>query len=165
MNSQELLDYFVSLELNYELFSHKAIFSAQDGVDLLELISGVHCKNLFLKDKNNNFFLVSVLDYKRVDLKNLALKLNALRFSFANPDELLRYLGVTPGSVTPYGLVHDTKKQVKFYLDQDIANASRVNFHPLINNQTVSMSNRDFLEFFKKIDHSPVVIEIPVANS
>ena len=162
MNDKELLDYFSSLGLICELYAHEPVFTAADGAQLLRAIPGAHCKNLFLKDKQQNYALVSVLEHKRVDLKNLAINLGSGRFSFGDAENLLKFIGVCPGSVTPFGLVHDTQKEVKFYLDQDIANSNIVNFHPLRNDQTVAMSNNMFLKFFDAINHRPQIIEIPV---
>ena len=70
-------------------------------------------------------------------------------------------LGVLPGSVTPYGLINDTSRQVQFLLDKDFMNSEAVNFHPLRNDMTVSATTQNFLEFFDKIGASPQIIEIP----
>jgi Ala-tRNA(Pro) deacylase len=161
MNDQELIKLFDAHAYAYELFRHAPIFTAKDGGELVKTITGAHGKNLFLKDKKNNYYLISLMEHKRVDLKALAQQIDGGRFSFGNEVELMRFIGVKPGSVTPYGLVHDVNKEVSFYLDEDLLRHETVNFHPLRNDQTVQMKTASFLAFFDDIQHVPHVIAIP----
>jgi Ala-tRNA(Pro) deacylase len=161
MNDQELLAFFNKHGLNFTLHEHMAVFSAKDDCEVMKLIPGGHSKNLFLKDKKKNYVLVSVLEHKNVDLKRLAENIDKGRFSFGNEAELSKFVGVLPGSVTPFGLINDAQKQVAYYLDQDFLVHESVNFHPLRNDQTVNMQLHSFLKFFDLINHTPQVIEIP----
>lgn len=161
MTDTELLKYFDDHKLAYTLYKHAAVFSAKDDCEEMKSIPGAHSKNLFLKDKKGNYILVSVLEHKRVDLKVLSATLGFGRFSFGNAEELLRFVGVTPGSVTPFGLIHDDGQRVAYFLDEDFLRHEQVNFHPLTNTQTVSMQRESFLKFFELIKHSPKVIAIP----
>lgn len=163
MTDLELIALFNANNLKFALHHHNAVFSAKDECEAMKSIPGAHSKNLFLKDKKGNFVLVSVLEHKRVDLKMLSESLGLRRLTFCNADELLRYIGVTPGSVTPYGLIHDTENSVRYYLDKDFLEHDALNFHPLRNDQTVTMERKSFLSFFEIIKHSPNAISIPQA--
>jgi Ala-tRNA(Pro) deacylase len=163
MTDLELLAFFKTNHLKFTLHHHEAVFSAKDECEAMKLIPGAHSKNLFLKDKKGNFVLVSILEHKRLDLKALSEALDLGRFSFCNSDELLLYLGVIPGSVTPYGLIHDTENRVRYFLDKDFLEYDELNFHPLRNDQTVTMERESFLSFFHGINHAPKAISIPEA--
>jgi Ala-tRNA(Pro) deacylase len=164
MPHQQLLTAFKNYDINFEIHNHAPVFTAEEARNMQYDIRGAHCKNLFLRDKKRNFFLVSVLDNKRVDLKALSKNFGAGHFSFGNADELLSMLGVTPGSVTPYGLIHDKDKKITFLIDQDILGYEFVNFHPLRNDMTVNSCVKQFLKFFDKIGHQPEAISIPLVD-
>lgn len=96
-----------------------------------------------------------------MDLKALSKNFGNGHFSFGNGEELLTYLGVTPGSVTPFGLIHDKDHQVNFLLDKDLMNHEVMNFHPLRNDMTVSVPLNHFLSFFEKIGRKFQIADIP----
>lgn len=140
---------------------HPPLFSIGDEIKFGIVIPGANSKNLFLKDKKNNFFLVSVLDYKRVDLKALSKQYGKGGLSFASAEHLKTLLDLIPGSVTPYGLLNDTEHKVTFILDEDFLGHSLISFHPLRNDMTVSVASNDFLTFCTYINHTPSIIHIP----
>src|SRR5260221_5140706 len=107
-----LLDFLNANHLHYQLYDHEPIFTVAEGKVLSHSISGAHSKNLFLKDKKNSFWLISVLEDKRVDLKALSTMYGKGRLSFASEEELFQKLKLTPGAVTPYALLHDTSHEV-----------------------------------------------------
>lgn len=164
MPHQKLFDMFKDYQIKYDLYTHAPLFTAEDSSKLHIKIKGADSKNLFLRDKKKKYFLVSVLDGKRVDLKVLSRNFGAGHFSFGNADELSAMLGVIPGSVTPYGLVNDRNQQVTFLLDKDLLQDEFVNFHPLRNDMTVSVKPSQFLHFLEKIGRNLQVIDIPVLS-
>lgn len=167
-NKQELLfDFFNKNGIKYTLYKHNPVFTTQDKLTLIDSnileIPGIHSKNLFLKtEKTNIFYLVSVTENKKVDLKALSNALNCNRFSFGKPEELLNLLNLTPGSVTPFGLMFDKNNQVNFVLDKDFLDAKYINFHPLVNNMTVGLAPQDFLTCMNLLLHKANIINIPV---
>jgi Ala-tRNA(Pro) deacylase len=161
MPHKNLLSLLNTHEITYEVHTHVPIFTAEEAHKLQLDIKGAHSKNLFLRDKARNFFLVTVLDHKRVDLKTLSKNHGAGHFSFGNEEDLKTLLGVTRGSVTPYGLVNDNERKVQFLLDKDILDHDFVNFHPLRNDMTINMGSNDFLRFFEKLGRTPEIISIP----
>lgn len=162
MNDHELLLYFEHEGLDYDLHKHIPVFTTAEADAVMKLIAGARSKNLFLKDKKKNYILVSIIENKKVDLKRLSEQIKLGRLSFCNESELLYFIGVSPGSVTPYGLIHDKDKIVNFFLDRDFMDNSLLNFHPLRNDRTVTLNRHNFLKFFDSIDHPPTIIDIPI---
>lgn len=149
-------------QIPFVLYQHTPLFTVEEGLEVNHSIEGGHSKNLFLKDKKNQFFLVSVAEIKRINLKELSKTYGKGGLSFANSEELKTLLRLTPGSVTPYGLMHDSNYQVMFLLDQDLIAHEKVNFHPLRNDMTVSVDSRNFLKFCDIVQHTPSIIHIPI---
>ena len=84
---------------------------------------------------------------KRADLRALADQIGDGKLSFASPDRLMTCLGLTPGSVSPFGLIHDAEHHVRVILDRDLKSAQRVSFHPNINTVTLTLAFADFEKF------------------
>lgn len=156
-----LLNLLQEHQLDYFLHEHEPLFTVDEGKHISAKIAGAHSKNLFLRDKKKNYFLVSVLEHKRVDLKALSKLYGKGGLSFASAEELDQKLQLLPGSVTPYALMFDRNNEVKFILDQDFLKFDIVNFHPLQNNLTMSMDINAFLRFFELVKHLPEVVNIP----
>lgn len=123
-------------------------------------LPGGHCKSLFLKDRKGGLWLVVALEHRRLDLKALAERLGAPRFSFASPALLQQVLGVSPGSVTPFALMNDTGGQVGVVLDADMLREEPLNYHPLVNTATTSISPGDLRRFIADCGHKPVVLDM-----
>lgn len=161
MVDQTLINYLKLHQFDFQIHEHEPVFTVEEGLHLHELIPGPHCKSLFLKDHKDNFLLLSLREEKRVDLKALSIALNVGRLSFGKPEALLRILKLTPGSVTPYGLMFDEAHEVAFFLDEDLVEHEITNFHPMRNDMTLSMSTTSFLKFFTLIKHSPTIVKVP----
>lgn len=161
MSHQKLFDSFKEHQIPYVLHNHQPLFTVEEAKELDAIIGEPGSKNLFLKDKKKNWFLLSTLGSKRVDLKALAKVVGNGGFSFGNADDLLAMLGVTPGSVTPYGLINDNQHRVTFLLDKELTQYEMTHFHPLRNDMTVSVPLEQFLSWFKKIGCNPQVMDIP----
>ena len=131
----------------YKLNKHEPLYTVEDSLNKRGKIEGAHSKNLFLKNKQHNFFLFSCLETTKVDLKKLSKRLKLGNVSFAKKEYLKERLGVLPGSVTPFGLLNDINKEVEFYLDKAFLSEEIVNFHPLVNTSTLSLTVTDFINF------------------
>ena len=148
-----------SLNIKYELQEHKAIFSEEDSKNVEITLPGIDVKNLFVKDKNGNYGLVSLNLHKRADLKKIAEKFDFGRLSFCNPDELKKYLNITPGSVTPLCIMFDTEKKVKVFYDKTFT-GNRVIVHPLRNTASVSISFDDLCKFTEHFGHTVELADV-----
>lgn len=134
---------------------HPAVFRVDEGHEIKAALPGVHTKNLFLKDKSQRLWLISAAQTTQIDLKRLPAVIGSDRLSFGHETLLYQTLGVTPGSVTALALVNDTARQVTFVLDRVLAEADRVNFHPLVNTATTGLTQADFRRFLAVLDRDP----------
>jgi len=118
-------------------------------------IDATHCKNLFLRNqKGNRHYLVVVAHSKKVDLRAVADQIGDGKLSFGSPERLMTHLGLTPGSVSPFGLINDREHAVRVVLDRDLKAASRLSFHPNINTVTFTLAAADFTRFLDACGNS-----------
>lgn len=157
----ELFAFIDSLGIAVSTKEHPPLFTVADSQALRGEIAGGHTKNLFLKDKKDNFFLVTVDEEADVDLKQIHHLIGAAsRVSFGKPEALLELLGVVPGAVTVFGLINDTEGRVKLVLDSTLMENEIVNAHPLVNEATTSIAASDLLTFVKATGHEPLVLKV-----
>ena len=147
-----MLDSFKLIELlkkKYEIKTHQhdALFTVEDSKKLRGKIKGAHSKNLFLKNKKNEFFLLSCEEAAKIDLKKISKSLELGNVSFAKQEYLEKYLQIKPGSVSPFALLNDNGSFVNFYLEKTLYESRFVNFHPLINTFTITIETNNFIEF------------------
>ncbi len=161
MTRQELLDYLHGLGIAVTTVEHPPLFTVADSQSLRGEIPGGHTKNLFLKDKKDNFFLVTVGEDAVVDLKQIHSLIGAAsRVSFGKPEMLMELLGVIPGAVTVFGVINDTQQRVKLILDEALMRHDVINAHPLTNEATTSISGTDLLKFIEATGHRPAVLKL-----
>lgn len=140
---------------------HEAAFTVDQAQSLRGQLDGGHTKNLFLKDKKSQYFMVSVSEDAEIDLKTLHTKIGGRgRLSFGNAEKMETYLGVLPGSVTLLAALNDREGQVKILLDQSLAAQDQINVHPLINTATTQMKTADLLALLAEYNHMPEIIDL-----
>jgi Ala-tRNA(Pro) deacylase len=145
-----------ALDIPYERYEHAAVASAVDAEEHWTGIDAVHCKNLFLRNqKGTRHYLVILKHLKRADLRAVANQIGDGKLSFGSPERLMAHLGVTPGSVSPFGLIHDVAHDVRVCLDRDLKTTGHISFHPNINTATLVIAFADF-ERFLASRHNPV---------
>ena len=147
LSEKKLLNLISEKGFNFRLYTHEPLSTVEESIKYRGTIEGAHSKNLFLKNKKNQFFLFSCLEDTQINLKKITKSLKLGNISFANEDYLSLYLGVKPGAVTPFGLLNDIENKVTFYLDNNFLKNQIVNFHPLTNTSTISMKTKDFVDF------------------
>ena len=138
---------------------HPAVFRVEEGEEIKARIPGAHTKNLFLKDARDQLWLISAEGHAEIDLKRLHKVIGSARLSFGNAALMARTLGVSPGSVTAFGLVNDRERRVRFVLDRTLAEADQVNFHPLTNTATTTVTREGFRRFLAAIGVEPLVVD------
>lgn len=125
-------------------------------------IPGAHTKQLLMRDKRKKHYVLAIVMHdKTVDTKKLGEVLDTGRLSFASPPDLLRLLGVTPGSVTPFGLLFDMEHAVRVVIDEDAWAIGKFRFHPLVNTATLVIDCAGFEKFLKGTGHAFEVMAIP----
>lgn len=145
---QPVLARLAELGIPCERYEHPPIATGDEGLVHWEGIDAVHCKNLFVRNqKGTRHYLVILPVEKRADLRFVSEQVGDGKLSFASAERLHKYLGVTPGSVSPFGLIHDHERHVRVYLDRDLKQASRISFHPNLNTRTLVLAFVDFERF------------------
>ncbi len=143
---------------------HVAVFRVGEAPGVKDGIPGAHTKNLFLKDAKGRLWLISAKDDTAIDLKRLHAVIGSARLSFGPAELMVETLGVTPGSVTAFGLVNDTDRRVTFVLDRALAEAEQVNFHPLTNTATTTVGQAGLRRFLDALSIEPLVVDFPTMS-
>ena len=152
---QDLYLYLQNLGITYTTYEHEPILTVEESLRIGKHLPPFgHCKNLFLKDKRKQFWLVSALAHTKIRMKELGKELEAPELRFANAEELMHYLGVSPGSVTLFGIINDKQHKVNIVLDSAIFEQERVGFHPLINRATTVVSPKDLIKFVESCSNN-----------
>jgi len=155
-------DLFAFLEAHaiaHRTLDHPAVFRVGEGDDIKAALPGAHTKNLFLKDAKGQLWLISAQAHTQIDLKRLHPVIGSGRLSFGSPELMEETLGVTPGSVTAFGLINDTGRRIRFVLDKALADAETVNFHPLTNTATTGVSRQGLRAFLAAIGVQPMIVD------
>ncbi|MBT5297084.1 MAG: prolyl-tRNA synthetase associated domain-containing protein [Rhodospirillaceae bacterium] len=155
----DLFNRLDALGIVTETVEHPAVFSVDEAKAARGDLAGSHSKNLFLKDKKGRMWLVVTLEDRAVDTKALRKAIGAAQLSFGKPELLKDVLGIDPGSVTPFAVINDTGGQVSVILDAGLLASEPLNFHPLVNTATTSISTEDLLAFLRDTGHEPVVLD------
>ena len=137
-----------AMGISYETYEHPPVFTSDDVEKYWRDIPATPVKNLFLRNKKGNReYLVIVGVEKRVDLQQLVKVIGDDRLSFGSAERLMQTLGLTPGSVSPFGLLHERSRAVQVIIDADLRTADRLIFHPNINTASVTISFADLEKF------------------
>lgn len=159
-DEQRVHDRLAALGIRYERFEHPPTARVEDAQPHWARIDAMHCKNLFLRNqKGTRHYLLVAVATKRVDLRAAAAQIGDGKLSFASPERLRAHLGVTPGSVSPFGLINDVDRHVEVYLDRDLR-GPRISFHPNDNTVTYVLAFEDFERFLAHTGHGATWIEI-----
>ena len=145
---KQVSDVLQALGIAFTRHEHPPVFTVEEADRYWRDIPATHCKNLFLRNaKGNRHYLVVLEASRTANLKDLATRIGDDRLSFASAERLQRFLGLTPGSVSPFGLIHPGAKDVLVVLDADLARVDRLGFHPNVNTVTITLAAADFLRF------------------
>ncbi|HSF95043.1 MAG TPA: prolyl-tRNA synthetase associated domain-containing protein [Thermohalobaculum sp.] len=153
---------YALLEANgiaYAHHTHPALFTVADSQALRGELPGGHVKNMFMKDKKGAIWLATCLEDRQIRIRDLEREVGAKNFSFGREELLWEVLGVRPGAVTPFGLINDTGHRVNVALDAQMLERDPLNFHPLVNDATTTVSKDGFLKFLQLTGHAPVIVD------
>ena len=159
-NRDALMQRFDSLGISVTTRDHAAVFTVDEAKLVHDDIPGGHCKNLFCKDEKGVLWLIVALEDSAINLKTVPAIIGSRRLSFGKPELLLEALGVTPGSVTPFGLINDASVRVNVILDAAMMAEPVLNFHPLENNATTSIQANDLVAFIRSCGHEPQIFRV-----
>lgn len=156
----DILELLNSLEIPYEKYEHPAVFTNEESgkIDIPQV--KLNAKNLFLRaEKTHQFYLLTIKHDKRANLKAFAKTVGEKGFSFGSAEELKSLMNLTPGSVSPLGLMHDPGHKIKYFLDADILQDEKIYVHPNINTATVGLKIEDFKKFLGHTGHNLQVFD------
>lgn len=150
-NKQDIVDMLNKNNIKYEIIEHDAVYTMDD-IDKLNInIKGVEVKNLFLRDeKGKNHYLIVAKEDTKIDMKELKNIINSTRLSFASEERLYKYLHLTRGCVSPFGILNDETKEVKVYIDNKLKNEIKIGVHPNENTSTIFISTSDIENIIKE---------------
>jgi Ala-tRNA(Pro) deacylase len=155
MKPAELLARLDELGIESTTVSHPPVFTVEEARAHRGDLPGAHTKNLFVRDKKGVMWLVVAIESQPVNLRALAESLGHKRFSFGSEERLMRYLGVIPGSVTPFGVINDVDGAVSVALDTSLRDHELWNFHPLVNSMTTTIRGGEMVRFLEAVGHPP----------
>jgi Ala-tRNA(Pro) deacylase len=147
---ERVLQLLNELDIKYELFEHPPVPTVEDALPYWDKIDATHCKNLFFRNhKGNRHYLVILKHDRKLNIRDLEQRLKQGKISFASPQRMERYLGLSGGSVSVFGLINDEEDHVHLFLDDGLKSAEKISFHPNENNATVVISYQSFIKFLQ----------------
>jgi len=156
----DLFRFLRDLDISTTTLTHEPVFTVDQAREVRGELPGGHSKNLFLRTKKGAMWLIVAREDRRIDLKELAARLDSERFSFGSSERLMGALGVIPGAVTPFAVINDTEGSVRVVLDRGLLELDPLNFHPLDNSMTTTIAPNDLLRFLEAVGHEPIVIDL-----
>lgn len=150
MNKLEIYGHFTALGIPFEVTEHEAVYTMEDLAQVALAHPEAEAKNLFVRDdKKQHYYLITVPADKRVDLKLFQKQQGLRKLSFGSSEDLLALLQLTPGAVTPLGLLNDEQHRVELYLDQSFE-GQLISIHPNDNTATVCLKTDDLVQILTK---------------
>jgi len=142
---------------------HPPVFTCEEAIRLVPAsIGGVQTKNLFLRDgKGRRHWLLVTSCAKAVDLKALAPRIGADHLSLGSPERLMKYLGLTPGAVTLFGIANDPTHDVTLCIDRDLMVEESWRCHPMVNCATLVITRSDAERFAGMTGHAVQLVDVP----
>lgn len=143
-----LYEILQELHIAFDYHEHPPAPTVEIAMEYWKNIPGTHCKNLFMRNhKGNRHFLIIAPGENTVNIHGLEQMLKQGKLSFASEHRMKRYLGVEPGSVSPFGLINDAEQEVELFLDKELKMAERLSFHPNDNRASLVIGGEDFFRF------------------
>ena len=152
----KLYDLLKELNIPYTEVEHEAIYTVEEGKKIDRHIEGTSCKNLFLKDHKNNFFIVTLERDQEVKLNDLRKFLHVSNLHFAEENHLHDLLGVIKGSVTPLGIINDKDNKVTVVISNELVN-KKILCHPLTNTKTINIEYNDLIRLIEYLNHNYLI--------
>jgi Ala-tRNA(Pro) deacylase len=161
-----LFDRLRTLEVDPAVVPYPAHKTVEEGKALRGAMSGTFTKNLLLKDKKKRLYLVVAHEDQVVDLRTLHAKIGANgRVGFATGDQMREILAVEPGALTPFAVINDHEGIVSVVVDATLLDADQLNFHPLVQTQSMGIHPRDLLSFIRSCDREPITVRFDAEDA
>ena len=155
MGQKELYELFRKLDIRFEYHEHPPLATIEDAKIHWKDYNSGRCKNIFFRNhKGDKHYLVILEHLRQLDIRDLEKRLRQGKLTFASDKRLKKYLGVEPGSVSPFGLINDKEKHVHLFIDETLKDCDRLAFHPNINTASLVVSKYDFNKFLENTGNS-----------
>jgi Ala-tRNA(Pro) deacylase len=155
LGQSELYDKFKELSINFEYHEHPPVVTITDAKIHWKNLDTGKCKNIFVRNhKGNRHYLIILEHLRQLNMRDLEKRLKQGKLTFASDKRLKKYLGVEPGSVSPFGLINDKEQHVHLFIDEALENYDRLLFHPNINTASLVISKDDFIRFLQSSGNS-----------
>ena len=152
---EKVLEFLNGNQIEYEWYTHKEAPTIEIARTQWRADGSKHCKNLFFRNHKGNRHYLVVLDCERdLAIRDLEQLLHQGKLSFASPQRMEKYLGLQPGSVSPFGLINDTENHVYLFIDENLKNEKSLSFHPNDNHATVVISQEEFMRYLELTGNS-----------
>jgi Ala-tRNA(Pro) deacylase len=159
--SDDLLRFLQEKGIAAKTFEHPPVHTVEESRALRGDISGVHTKNLFLRDGKKRYFLFVTDESRSVNLKSLGRIIGARgSLSFGSAEALMDMLGITAGAVSLLAAINDPQQNVTVVIDEGLLAAAAINCHPLTNCRTTSLTGEDIAAFMKATGHTPTYVSV-----
>jgi Ala-tRNA(Pro) deacylase len=161
MNEKAVYEVLKNLSIEFEEYRHPPVFTVEEAEIHWKNINATYCKNLFFRDKKGKrHFLVIIRHDKQLDIKRFWELIGTGRLSFGSEERLIKYLGLKPGSVSPFGLINNSGKEVEVFVDKSLEHVDQLAFHPNDNCLTITLTAADFKKYLNWTGNTYQFIEI-----
>lgn len=158
---KKVLDYLTSNNIEYSWYTHDEAPTIEIARTQWRADGSKHCKNLFFRNHKGNCHYLVVLDCERdLHIHDLEQRLHQGKLTFASPRRMAQYLGLCPGSVSPFGLINDSENHVHLFIDENLKKEESLSFHPNDNRATVVISQQEFMRYLSIVGNSYEFIEL-----
>lgn len=158
---QKVIDKLNELDIPFDIHFHPPIFTIEEALEYWKKLDSTHCKNLFFRNhKGNRHYLVIFDCMKQLAIHDLEHRLKQGKLTFASKVRMNKYLGINPGSVSPFGIINDTEHKVYLFIDKNLLKAERLSFHPNDNTATCVIKKDDFIKFLDAMGNEYEFIEL-----
>ena len=162
MNKEEVYKFIKDKNIWYEITEHQAVYIMEELSNIDLPYKERDAKNIFVRDdKKKNYYLITIKGNKKVNLKDFKKKHNTRNFTFASPEEFKNILNLTPGSVSPLGLLNDKEHKVLFYIDKELLNENGIiGVHPNDNTATIWLKTKELIDIIKEHKNLVNIVEL-----
>ena len=151
----EVIKYLEKQQIPYDIYEHPPVPTVEEALPYWKDIDSAHCKNLFFRNHKGNKHYLVILDHRQqLNIRDLEQRLKQGKISFASPKRMEKYLGLSAGSVSAFGIINDHENHVHLFIDAKLQSADRISFHPNENNATLVISFSSFMKFLESSGNS-----------
>lgn len=149
------------LNISFDYYEHPPVPTIEEAMIYWKDIEATHCKNLFFRNHKGNRHYLVIIDHRfNLSVRDLEQRLRQGKLSFASGERMMKNLGLSPGSVTPFGLIHDISRHVHVFLDKNLQQSEKISFHPCINTASLVVTFQDFMKFLQNTGNTYEFLEL-----